>query len=69
VSVLIEREPDGWRLSSVDVAVGMLDAIARSCVDACLPVTEHCSEAECGLWNFERTVVTYLEQRRLDATD
>lgn len=68
-SVLIRREPDGWRPSSVDLAVVMLDAIARSCVDSCLPVTEQCSEAECGLWNLERTAVNYLEQRRLDATD
>lgn len=68
-SVLIRREPDGWRPSSIASAVVMLDAIVRSCVESCLPVTERCSEAECGLWNLERTTVDHLEQRRLDATD
>ena len=68
-SVLIGRLPDGWQPTSVDTAVVMLDAIARSCVDSCLPVTEECTEAECGLWNLERVVVDYLEQRRLDAED
>ena len=68
-SVLIGRLPDRWQPTSVDTAVVMLDAIARSCVDSCLPVTEECTEAECGLWNLERVVVDYLEQRRLDAED
>ena len=68
-SVLIGRLPDGRQPTSVDTAVVMLDAIARSCVDSCLPVTEECTEAECGLWNLERAVVDYLEQRRLHAED
>jgi hypothetical protein len=68
-SVLIAPKQNGWRPSSVELAVVMLDAIARSCVDSCLPVNEQCFEAECGLWNLERTAVDYLEQRRLDVTD
>ena len=64
-TILTGREADGWQPTSVDAAIGALDAIARFCVSSCLPVTEACTKADCGVWNLERAAVGYLEQQRL----